>query len=203
MAAAVPYILTAVSTIAQVSGAMSQGDAAMQEAKLRAAQEREQARIDAMMLRREANDDRATSQRAAEEARRVARLRQSKALALAAASGASAADPDVINILGGLEGEGDYNASVELYKGEDAAKYKEWRAQVGTITAENQARMTLWQGKAAKSASRTKALGTLAGGAASMYSIYSSRASAPSPQPEPEDAANAYEPGVSVKNWWG
>lgn len=204
MAAAVPYILTAVGTLAQMSASRAEGDAAYEAAKLRAAQEREQARLEALMLQREANDDRATSQRAAEEARRAARLRQSKALALAAASGASAADPDVINILGGLQGEGDYNAAVELYKGEDSATYKEWRADVAQIQGENAARMNLYQGRQAKSASRIKTIGTLAGGAATMYGMYASRSAAnDSTTQAQEDYSNPYEPGVTSANWWG
>jgi hypothetical protein len=203
MAAALPYILTAVGTLAQMSAAKAEGDAAYEQAKLRAAQDREQARLEAMALEREANDDRATSQRLAEEQRRASRLRQSKAMALAAASGAGAADVDVLNILGGLQAEGDYNASVELYKGEDSATYKEWRANVARITGENSARMNLYQGKQAKSASRINMLGTLASGAASMYGIYSSKpAGGDVPTQEDEDYNNPYQPGVSTSNWW-
>lgn len=201
MAAAIPYIITAVGTLAQMSAAKSEGDAAYETAKMRAAQDREQSRLEAMMLEREAGDDRATSQRAAEEARRVSRIRQSRAMAVAAASGAGAADPDVINIVGGLAAEGDYSAEVELYKGEDSAKYKEWRANVARVTGENSARMTMYQGKAAKSASRISAVGTLAKGAASMYGNYAGSGSGGTVIPANDDMDYGSST-TATRNWW-
>lgn len=204
MAAAVPYIITAVGTIAQMSASNAQGDAAYRAAQIQADQARQQAAMEASALEREANDDRATAQRAAEEARRQSRLKQSRAIAMASASGAGAADPTVLDIVGGLQNEGDYNAASELYKGEDSATYKEWRADVARVTGENQARMTLYQGKVAKSASRINAVGSLAKGAASMYGMYSQStpsSSAIAPAQQQEDYNNAYQPGVT-SNWW-
>lgn len=64
----------------------------------------------------------AASQRDAAEQRRQATLLQSRALALAAASGGGATDPTVVNVLGRIAGEGAYRAAVSLYRGEEQAR---------------------------------------------------------------------------------
>jgi len=198
-----PYVLTGVGTIMQMSAASDQGDAAWEAAKMRADQERRQAELDAAMKEREAGEERATAQRAAEEARRAARLKASRAMAVAAASGASASDVDIINAIGSIEGEGAYNADVELFKGEDSARYKEWLAKTSRVQGENAARMTLYEGKAAKSAARSSAVGSLVSGASSMYNIYSSNNPSSA---EPETAtAPGYDYGSSTvesRDWW-
>lgn len=203
--AAIPLILTAISTIAQYNAARNEGDAAYEAAKARAAQTRQQAELDATMRERQAGEDRSSSQRAAQEARRVSRIKQSRAMALAAASGGGAVDPTVINILGGLQAEGDYNASSELYKGEDSATYQEWLAKVSRVRGENQANQEIYQGKVAKSAGIHKANSTLASGAYSMFSIYSGQSAMGKTGGEAGSGSDPMDYGsssVSNRNWW-
>lgn len=64
----------------------------------------------------------AASQRVAAEELRQADLVSSRALAVAAASGAGAVDPTVVALLARNRGEGHYRASVALYEGEERAR---------------------------------------------------------------------------------
>ena len=64
----------------------------------------------------------AASQREALEERRQANLVQSRAIALAAASGAGATDPSVAYLVGRIKGEGALRAANALYAGEDRAR---------------------------------------------------------------------------------
>lgn len=64
----------------------------------------------------------AASQRDASEQRRQSALLQSRALALAAASGGGTTDPTVVNVIGNIAGEGAYRAAVSLYRGEEQAR---------------------------------------------------------------------------------
>lgn len=64
----------------------------------------------------------AASQRDAVEERRTSTLLESRARAVAAASGAGAHDPSVANIVGRIRGEGAYRAATMLYAGEDKAR---------------------------------------------------------------------------------
>ena len=64
----------------------------------------------------------AVSQRQALEERRQADLVASRALAVAAASGAGVSDPTVVDLLARTRGEGVYRANVALYEGEARAR---------------------------------------------------------------------------------
>lgn len=105
LAAAVPYIAAA-STVVGAVGAIQQGQAQQQ-----------QAQAQALALRNQANSDAAVGQRQAIEARRQTSYLVSRGQALAAASGAGATDPTVMNVLGQLSGEGEYHALTSLYEG--------------------------------------------------------------------------------------
>lgn len=119
------------------------------------------ARFEAGQLQRNAGQVRASSQRAAIEERRNADLVASRALAVAASSGAGASDVTVENILGDIEKEGEYRALTALYEGEQQA--------TGMETA---AKVRKWEGKMAKRASRLQAVGTLLEAGSSMYGKY-------------------------------
>lgn len=64
----------------------------------------------------------AASQRTAMEETRRGDLAASRALALAAASGAGASDATAMRIIAGLKGEGSYRSAVALYRGEEEAR---------------------------------------------------------------------------------
>jgi hypothetical protein len=94
MAQAIPIALAVGATALQAGGTIIGANAEAKSLRSEAAQ------LDAM-----AGQDRASSQREAVEQRRQARLLQSRALAVGAATG-GAMDPTVVNTIADLEGEG-------------------------------------------------------------------------------------------------
>jgi hypothetical protein len=78
----------------------------------------------------EANAEKVRGQHAAVEERRQARFAQSRALAVAAASGAGASDPTVMNTIGDLEAEGEYRALTSLFNGEQRARSQTMQANI-------------------------------------------------------------------------
>lgn len=112
------------------------------------------ARIEAGRLKRLAGSERATSQRAAIEERRQARLMQSRARAVAASSGAGVDDPTVLNIMSDLEAEGEYRALTRMYEGETAAQSLDL------------------EGKERRRAARGQSIATVLSGAATFASKY-------------------------------
>lgn len=142
-AAFIPYIAAAAGTLLQGSSAKGE------------------ARSEALQLEQQAGQDRASAQRAAIEQRRSARYMQSRVQALAAASGAGASDPTVVNLQNSIDAEGEYAALTAMYEGEDVARSKEFAASVARK-----------QGSAAATASYLKAGSTLLSGASSWYDKY-------------------------------
>jgi hypothetical protein len=100
---AIPYIISAGSSLL---GADAQKKAAKAAEK---------------QFKRRQKLTRATSQRESIADRRDARYLLSKARARAAASGGAMDDPTLVNIFGDIEAEGEYNALVRLWEGEEAA----------------------------------------------------------------------------------
>jgi len=86
------------------------------------------AQFKADQLEQKAGQERAVSQRKADSARRTSRYAESRALALAAASGGGASDPTVVNIMAGIAGEGEMAAQSALYEGEERARGSEMAA---------------------------------------------------------------------------
>lgn len=84
-------------------------------------QKKKAAEEEALEFERRAGESRATSQREAIEERRQARLAKSRTTAVAAASGGSATDPDIVNRIADIEGEGEYNFLRALYEGQTAS----------------------------------------------------------------------------------
>lgn len=91
---------------------------------------------EAIQLDEGAKADRASGQRDAVEAMRRAQLSKSRAIAVAGASGASALDPSVINLVAGFDSEGELAANTILYNANEAGKAKEY----GGMLARNQGR---------------------------------------------------------------
>lgn len=92
---------------------------------------------EAKQLDANAGLERAMSQREAMEERRQARLLNSRALAVAAASGGGADDPTVVNIMADIEGEGEYRALTALFNGEASARGLENQARAKRVSARN------------------------------------------------------------------
>lgn len=159
MAQVIPYALMAVSAIGTIASANAQEAGGRNEYAM--------AQVQADELKKEAMADRATSQRAAQEERRKAMVMASRARAVAAASGADALDPTVVNLISNIDATGDYNARSALFEGETAARDKETRARAG-----------IFQGRIAKEAAKSASRATLIKGATGLAGMYYANQSA-------------------------
>ena len=173
---AAPGLLTALkvgSTLLGVWGQIQQGKSADEQAKYQAEQ-----------LEQRAGQQRAVSQRKALEQRRRAGIAESRALALAAASGGGASDPTVTNLMAGIAGEGELAYQTAIYEGEERARGSEMGAEAKG-----------YEGKQAKRSGYIGAASTLLSGAASMGKGLTEKY-APSPAP-----SSAYDGGKPEWSW--
>lgn len=106
------------------------------------------AQFKAQQLRSQALQTVAASQRAGDTEEHQARILQSRALAVAAASGGGVNDPTIMNIIAGIAGEGSYRRAIRLYQGEDQAR-----------TLRMQASAADYEGALAEEAGRNQAKG--------------------------------------------
>lgn len=150
MAQAIPIALAVAGSALQAGGTLVAADARSDALKGEASQ-----------LGYLAGQDRASSQRSAYEERRNARLLQSRALAVAGASGGGVSDPTVVNLMARLSGEGEYRALTALYEGEEQARQRE---------AEAKARRK--EAKSTKTAGYLSAAGSVLQGASTLYTRF-------------------------------
>jgi len=150
MAAALPYIMIG-STLLQAGGQIQAG------AQQKAAMEQQ-----ASALEREGQAAFASAQRQSMEERRKGRIAESRARAVAGASGGdvSALSPEFAK----LQDRAEYNALSALYEGDTARQGARDKAAV--------ARM---EGSAYATAANTKAFGTLLEGGTSFFDRYGSK----------------------------
>src|SRR5260370_737429 len=128
--------LNAAGGAMSIIGASNQAAAQRQAGDLayqNALQRNQMNHVQAAQLQQAAGQEQAASQRVADDARRKGMVMASRMRAVMGASGAGE-DP---NLIASLEGEGDYNANVALYGGDEKA-----RADM------NQAALTRWSGQA-------------------------------------------------------
>lgn len=112
-------------TLFEAEGAdMAAAGARAAAARAQANAVRKKAALDfeAAQLRVQAGQSVAAAQHAAREQRRQAELVQSRAIAVAAASGGGVSDPTIVNMLGRIAGEGAYRAGLAIYEGEERAR---------------------------------------------------------------------------------
>lgn len=162
---------SALGTIAEAKAANAagkqQGNILDIQAKL---QERK-----AEQLEQAAGQERAVAQRNAIGETKQSELVQSRAKAVAGASGGGSLDPTVVDILGDIGAEGAYRSAAAVYEGEEAALGREYAAKferagaAGSRYAGEYARAA---GKAAMKRGYLAAFGTLASGSASAASSY-------------------------------
>ncbi len=126
--------------LATMFGQKKAGDAAEDAGKIKAAE-----------LKRRADARRAVGTREAAEEERNAKLAYSRALAVAAASGAGVDDPTVVKLFADLQAEGDYRVLARLYTAEDEAQGEDFASEVA-----------LREGRASKKLSRYAMAGTAA-----------------------------------------
>lgn len=150
-------MLDLIGTGLQVLGQVSAGKAA------RRAGESQQAAAEYSAEQLDINAEQAiaVSHRAAAEQLRKSMLVQSRALAIAAASGAGALDPTVMALIGGYSKEGELASETVLYGGEERARAMREQAKAsryeGALRAE--------AGRTAEKSAYMKAAGSILSGA--------------------------------------
>ena len=160
----VPYILMAASTVVSMQGAAQQGRAAAAQGKA----EQQLRDYESAQLSHQAVQEQALAQRAAINVRRKADLAQSRLQAVAAASGASASDPTIIDLAQDIEGQGEYDVATALYNGDERA----YNLQMGSALKQYQGQVARMSGTAAQSMAQTKMASALLDGAQSATSFY-------------------------------
>lgn len=166
MAEAMPALgwLSAGATLFEVLGSLEQGRAARAHAqRVRQAYE-----FQAWQAERDAGLAIAVSQRGALEERRQGELQASRALAVAAASGAGVSDPTMVRILANTQGEAAYRAAVALYEGEAQARNLRIEAAAGRVSGMD----ALAEGYRLQQGYALRAGGQALRGIASLYARY-------------------------------
>lgn len=161
MAQALMIAGTAIGAVSTILGAKSQAKGLKSEAA---------------QLDYNAGQERAASQRGAIEEKRQGRLASSRALALAAASGGGADDPNVVNTIAGIEGESEYRALTSLWEGDQSAR-----------NMEREAAARRKQAKSVKLQGYLSAAGSILGAGASLYDRYGGGT-----QPKPAASTGSY-----------
>jgi hypothetical protein len=144
--------VSAVGTLVQTAGALRAGQDADRAAK-----------FDAAVKEQEAQRQRAVGQREMLQERQKKDLAQSRLQALAASSGGGATDASVIDLMEGIETQGEVNSLMKMWAGENTARGYEDAAMAARL-----------KGQAEKTGSRYKAAGTLLSGAGDLFSKYKS-----------------------------
>ena len=152
------------STVLSAAGNLQEGWAADANAKA----QQQSLEYEAKQSEVQAGQERAAAQRRAMEERRQATLASSRARALAAAGGGATIDPSVVNLMGDLAAEGEYNAGVAMYEGEEEARNLETSASLRRY----EGTMARSAGKQAKRAGYIKAGTTVLKGGKSIYDSY-------------------------------
>jgi len=149
---------TVIGTVVKVVGGIVQGNAAADAAHA-------QAQYQAQIAEAKGKEEFAAGQRRMLDVRRQKEMALSTLQARAAAGGGDTTDPTVVNLGAGIEGQGEYKALTEFYKGENAQRgYQD--AAAGAI----------WQGNVtaaqARSSAAWGAAGSLLSGIGSFGSQY-------------------------------
>lgn len=121
IAVSTPTILSALTpsfgTLFSLGGSVLQAVSGSNQAKAT----EQAAAANQVQLNNKANADAASGERAQEQQLQKTKMVQSRATALAAASGGGASDPTVLNLVGDIGAQGEYNAAMELYNGQSRA----------------------------------------------------------------------------------
>jgi len=141
---------------------------AARASKISGQQARVAKQFEAEQLREQAGQVIAVSQRAAMEERRKGRLMASRALAVAAASGAGASDPTVVNLIAGAESEAALRAAYALYEGEDRAR----QLRIGAAAKNYEGLAAEEAGNQQASAYKSMRTATLIKGGIGLYGKY-------------------------------
>ncbi|MCK5149103.1 hypothetical protein KAR48_20270 [bacterium] len=179
--AILPYLSAAASVAGTVMSAKAQNQAAADAkniANINATNAQKLAEYNASIDKQAAGQEEAASQLRAREIKRQSRLKQSRVLALAAASGGGAMDMDVLNTIAGFEEEGDLAASTELYQGSESSRKLQAQGKAGVWQGKTEAQRLRYEGSIKSSALKSQSKATVMGGASSLASKYGAYANA-------------------------
>lgn len=124
--------------------------------------------FNAIELERQAGIAIALGQRSALEEQRQADIAASRALAVAAASGAGVSDPTIVRLLAATKGEGTYRASIALYEGEERAR----QLRIAALSERMGGSAALEEGADRARAYNLQGLGTMFKTGSSLYAKY-------------------------------
>ncbi len=168
MAAALPYLAGVLSVGGTVLSHKAQKDQA-EALRLQGERRKAEAEFEAKQLDVNAGEAIAVGHRRAADENLKTNLINSSALARAAASGAGASDPTVMNVVSKTAGIGSYRAGVALYEGESQARLDRLRAMALRMGGE----LGMADALAASGAANKQATATLLTGGAKTASLYS------------------------------
>lgn len=165
-AGANPYAagISIIGTYFQVQGMREAGRTARIRGEMQAAARQ----FDAWEADRRAGEAIAISQRQSLEEQRQATLVASRALAVAAASGAGVSDPTMVRVIANARGEGAVRAATALYEGQARARQLRTEAVLGRVSA-SEADLT---GRETEAAYSIRSAGAVARESLSLYSKY-------------------------------
>lgn len=169
--------LSVAGTLLDMGGKQAQGADAQARANAAAANSRVAAEYEARQFDYLAGQAKATSQLEAYQQRHAAALLASKSLANAAASGAGASDPTVVDLISQIYSEGAYRSALALYQGEEQARSYSVAAQARRLGGESAATAAIATGNSIASASNLSMFSTLIQGGSSLFSKYGSQLS--------------------------
>lgn len=177
MTAALPYIgagLSLFGTYTQMKGQKEQGKVAQQQSQQSAQNEMVAAEFEARQADYLAGQAKAVSHKEAYEQRRMAGLLASKSLAIAAASGAGASDPTVVDLVSQIYAEGAYRSALAMYEGEENARSYKVAATARRLGGQSAASARISEGQSIARASETSMFSTLLSGAGNALSFFGS-----------------------------
>lgn len=164
-----------VSVVTSLAAGQQAKKAAKKEAELTregAASRQEAANFEANVLEVQATQKIAAAQRDMLDVQRVTKLAESRAQALAAASGGGATSPTALNVIAGLAKEGAYNGARALYSGEEAARTMRLQAQELRKSGEFSLQYGDLAAGAAESRGKAAELGSYASALSSIGGLY-------------------------------
>jgi hypothetical protein len=148
-------ILAVAGAVAGLGGTLMSAGAAQAQGEA----EQQSRMLEARAMERKANEDTAASQREGIRRSREASLVASRQQALAAASGGSATDKTVLDLMSGTAEEGAYQSQSALYEGQSRA-----------AGLRSQADISRFQGDQARRAGRSRANATILSGISNFAS---------------------------------
>lgn len=155
-------------TAASVGMTLIGGQQQKKAAQLEGQQRKAAANAEATVLESNATQAVAVAQRNMIDTQRVAKLTESRAQALAAASGGGATSPTALKVVADIAREGSYNSAKALYQGEESARLMRLQAYEKRVGGE----FSVTEGNLRGSAAEFSSFGTALGQGGGLYGKY-------------------------------